>query len=221
MDKIIAYYDNLASLYDEDRFENEYGKFIDKQERTILSVLLKNQNEIVLDLACGSGRLLNFATIGSDGSSEMIKIAQKKFPEKKIYLNDASNLPFENESIDTIFSFHFFMHLDQMKIDAILNECKRVLKPNGRIIFDIPSKKRRKLLKFKTNEWHGAYSSSLKELMMNADFRISSVHGILFFPIHRFPTFLRKFFTKLDLLLANSLFKEYSSYLIIEFKKKS
>ena len=37
MDKIIDYYDNLAETYDENRFENTYGKFIDKQERNILN----------------------------------------------------------------------------------------------------------------------------------------------------------------------------------------
>lgn len=112
MDKIIEYYDILASSYDENRFENEYGKFIDTQERKILVELLTNQNETVLDLACGSGRLLGFATVGSDGSAEMIKIAKQKFPEKEIFQSDASHLPFESNSLDTIISFHFFMHLN-------------------------------------------------------------------------------------------------------------
>ena len=219
MNKIIEYYDHLATSYDEDRFENTYGKFIDQQERNVLNQILTNKNEIVLDLACGSGRLLNFATIGIDGSENMLKISKQKHPDKTLYQADAEQIPLEENSVDTIISFHFFMHLQQEKIDNIFAECARILKKNGRIIFDVPSKKRRSLLNFKNNEWHGAYSTTLEALKQNPHFKMERTFGILFFPIHRFPKFARKFFTKIDLLFANSFLKEYSSYLIIEFKK--
>jgi ubiquinone/menaquinone biosynthesis C-methylase UbiE len=220
MNQIIAYYDHLAQSYDEDRFANPYGKFIDKQERIILDKILTNKNEIILDLACGTGRLLNYASFGTDASPSMIEIAQKRFTEKIIYLNDAEKTNFESNSIDTIISFHFFMHLDQAKIDKVLEECHRILKENGRIVFDIPSKKRRKLLHFKAQAWHGAFSSSTAELSKNPHFKMNRTFGLLFFPIHRFPKFIRQSLTHIDLLIANSWLKEYSSYLIIEFKKR-
>jgi SAM-dependent methyltransferase len=220
MSEIISYYDNLAESYDENRFNNAYGKFIDMQERDLLDKLLTNEKEIILDLACGSGRLLNYATFGVDASYKMVEIAKQKFKNKKIYLNDAEKTDFESNSIDTIISFHLFMHLNQNKMNKILEECNRILRTNGRIIFDIPSKKRRQLLNFKSTEWHGAYSTSIDELKLNPNFEINRTFGFLFFPIHRFPKFMRKFFIKFDLLLANSFLKEYSSYLIIEFQKK-
>ena len=77
-EKIIEYYNQLASEYDENRFGNSYGQFIDFQERRILNKIFKNQSGKILDLACGSGRLTNFATSGADASEEMLKIAQKK-----------------------------------------------------------------------------------------------------------------------------------------------
>ena len=43
MNKIINYYDSLAESYDENRFDNTYGKFIDKQERNILDKLLTTE----------------------------------------------------------------------------------------------------------------------------------------------------------------------------------
>ena len=220
MNEIVDYYDSIAKIYDEDRFSNTYGKFIDQQERLVLNKLLSNSNEKILDLACGSGRLLNYANLGSDASAEMIKLACIRFPEIEITLNDAEKTIYEDNSIDTIISFHFFMHLEQNKIDKILDECNRILKVNGRVIFDIPSKKRRNLFKYKSNEWHGAFSCTLKELKSNPNFKISKSYGIVFFPIHRFPKITRKFFMKLDLILANSFLREYSSYLIIEFHKK-
>ena len=93
------------------------------------------------------------------------------------------------------------------------------MKKNGRIIFDVPSKKRRKLLNFKSNEWHGAYSTSIADLKLNHRFKVNRTFGLLFFPIHRFPKFMRNFLVKIDLFIANSFLKEYSSYLIIEIKK--
>lgn len=219
MNKIIKYYDNLAKSYDENRFDNTYGKFIDKQERNILDKLLTNRNEIILDLACGSGRLLNYAEFGIDASPKMIEIAKQKHKHKNLYLADAEKSQFESNSFDTIISFHFFMHLEQDKIDKIYEECFRILKKNGRIIFDVPSKKRRNLLNFKSNEWHGAYSASIAELKLNRQFKLNRTFGILFFPIHRFPKFMRNFLVNIDLIIANSFLKEYSSYLIIEIRK--
>lgn len=219
MNEIVKYYDNLAESYDKNRFDNPYGKFIDTQERILLDKLLTNSDGIILDLACGSGRLLNYANYGIDASPKMIEIAKQKYKDKKIFNADAEQTPFESNSIDTIICFHLFMHLDQPKISKVLEECNRILKKNGRIIFDVPSKKRRILLNFKSNEWHGAYSTSISELSSNPNFKVSKTYGILFFPIHRFPKFTRKYLAKIDLLIANSFLKEYSSYLIIELRK--
>lgn len=220
MNEIVNYYDTLASTYDENRFNNTYGQFIDNQERKILNKLLTNKNEIILDLACGTGRLLNYASLGVDASRAMVEISKAKFPKKTILLCEADQLKIEDNSIDTIISFHFFMHLEEGKIDAILEECNRILKKNGRIIFDIPSRKRRKLLGYKKKDWHGAKSFSIDDLKLKPNFKLKKTIGFLFLPIHRFPKFCRKFLIELDSLLAVSFLKEYSSYLIIEFEKK-
>lgn len=220
MNKIVEYYNDLASTYDQNRFENTYGRFIDNQERGILNQLLTNKNELILDLACGTGRLLNYASIGVDASAEMIAIAKRKFPEKTFLQTEADQIPVEDNSIDSIISFHFFMHLDQNKISQILEESNRILKKGGRIIFDIPSRKRRNLLGYKKTNWHGASSLSMNDFKVNSNFKIKRTFGVLFFPIHRFPDFCRKFLVPLDSFLANSFLKEYSSYLIIELEKR-
>lgn len=221
MNNIISYYNKIAKIYDQDRFNNTYGRFIDHQERKILNILLRNKNGIVLDLACGSGRLLNYANFGIDASIEMVKIAKEKFPDKIIEISDAELTSFESNSMDTIISFHFFMHLNEEKIKKILLECNRILKPKGRIIFDIPSQKRRNLLKFKSDFWHGSYSSNFKKISkIDSNFKIKRSFGLLFLPIHRIPKKIRSFFLNLDYILANSFLKEYSSYVIIEIEKK-
>jgi ubiquinone/menaquinone biosynthesis C-methylase UbiE len=216
---IVTYYDTLAREYDQDRFNNSYGRFIDRCERNVLNKLI-TADEIVLDLACGSGRFLNYASIGLDASKEMLAVAQQKFPDKKLHLCNAEQTPLDPASVDTIISFHFFMHLDQEKTDKIILECNRILKKGGRIIFDVPSKKRRKLMRYKSNNWHGAHSLSLDALKAIPDFKIKQTFGILFLPIHRFPTFIRPFLSQIDTVLSSSFLKEYSSYLIIELEKE-
>jgi ubiquinone/menaquinone biosynthesis C-methylase UbiE len=219
MDEIINYYNDLAGSYDENRFDNTYGKFIDLQERAILDKII-NPEEHSVDLACGTGRLSNYAQIGIDASAAMVEIAKKKFPEKVFLKNEADALDLDNDSVDMILSFHFFMHLDENKTKKILEECNRVLKKNGRIILDIPSRKRRKIFDYKANNWHGANSLSISDFTEYPNFKVKRTFGILFFPIHRFPNFCRRFFVKIDSVLANSFLKEYSSYLIIELEKK-
>ncbi|MGQ2981914.1 methyltransferase domain-containing protein [Flavobacterium sp.] len=221
MNPILDYYNALAKDYDADRFGNSYGQFIDKQERQVLDKLLKDANGTIVDLACGSGRLLDHATFGVDGSSEMVYIAKSKFPNKEVFLSDAGTLPFADASIDTIISFHFFMHLDEATIANILTECHRVISPGGRIIFDIPSIKRRRLLNYKSNNWHGATGFSFNKIneITRGKFKVRSAFGLMFFPIHRFPKGLRRFLGKADAVIANSFLKEYSSYLVVECVK--
>lgn len=218
--EIKDYYNQLAATYDTNRFENSYGKFIDLQERAFLNKSLINLNN-VLDLGCGTGRLLNFANYGVDFSENMIEIAQKKFINKKIVLGNLTEIPFENLFFDCIFCFHVVMHLDVKTTTDFLVETNKKLTINGKLIFDFPSKKRRKLFNFKSKNWHGANSFSIDEieLLIKNQYKITKTQGVLFLPIHRFPVFLRPFILKMDSFLCQSFLKEYASYVIVELEK--
>lgn len=221
MNPIIRYYDTLASAYDEKRFNNAYGAFIDHQERDILERLIPAVSKTRLDLACGTGRLSGYAHIGVDASPKMIKEARTKHADKCFYIADAASLPFPDQSFETIIAFHFFMHLDQEKVERIVAECHRVLKHGGRLIFDIPSRKRREWLGYRARSWHGALSFSQDDLMAlsSRGFSLLSLHGLLFLPIHRLPKCVRRYFLKLDRWLAASRLREFSSYLVAVFEK--
>ncbi|WP_374361511.1 class I SAM-dependent methyltransferase [Cloacibacterium sp.] len=221
-EKIIEYYNQLASDYDENRFGNSYGQFIDFQERKILNKIFKTKSNNVLDLACGSGRLSNYATSGADASEEMLKIAKKKFPKNEFFLAQSNQLPFENESFERCFTFHFIMHLNKENFEKTINEVHRILSKNGTFVFDIPVKNRRKILNQNKADWHAALSFDQKEIekLINNKFEIKRKFSILFIPIHRIPTQFRKFFLTFDFLLSNfGLLKNFSSYHIYELKK--
>lgn len=93
-----------------------------------------------LDLGCGTGRLLDFATSGVDFSEEMLSQAKVKYPYKNLLTGNITEIPFENESLDCIFSFHVIMHQDKEITQQFLSESWQKLKPNGFLIFDFPVK---------------------------------------------------------------------------------
>ena len=221
--EIETYYNELASNYDNSRFANTYGQFIDGQEQLILSDLLKNTESLqVIELGCGTGRFLDHAETGIDISENMIGESLKKFPDKQLFIESANNTHFKDNSFEAAYSFHVFMHLDKEMILNILSEAHRILKKGGNFIFDIPSAKRRKLVNYKSDGWHGATSYSISEVkdLLGDNWTLNYSRGILFFPIHRFPRAIRSIIFKLDVLLCNSILKEYCSYLVLELVKK-
>ena len=52
--------------------------------------------------------------------------------------SDICDLPFEDNSVDEIQAIHVFEHLHRMKTQAALNEWKRVLKPEGKLVLELP-----------------------------------------------------------------------------------
>lgn len=220
---IKLYYDNLASEYDDDRFNNTYGKYIDQQEKLIISRILRNNSiSETLDLACGTGRFLEFAEYGADISSFMLKEARQKFPDRKLFEYSALNTGFDNEQFSVVLSFHFVMHLDKEATFQFLTEAHRLLKVGGKLVFDFPSEHRRKIIGYNNNSWHAANAMTVDGIKtLSKDmFSIKKSYGVLFFPIHRLPKKLRHFFRWIDLCICYSFFRKYASYTIIVLEKK-
>ena len=111
------------------------------------------QHAKVLDLGCGPG-ISTFALatriprpaqlIGLDLSQEMIEIShathQREWSHLKhvdFEVGDATHLRFEDSSFDLVFG-HSFLYLVDDPV-AVLREVKRVLKPNGQVVFMEPN----------------------------------------------------------------------------------
>lgn len=217
---ILEYYNHLADTYDENRFGNSYGKYIDRQERTFLSSFFRDKEySVVLDLGCGTGRLLDFATHGTDFSEQMLTIAREKYPEKIISAGEISKIPFET-LFDCIFCFHVIMHQTKEETRKFLDECYSHLGNKGILIFDYPTKARRKTVS-PQEDWHAGNmftASEISELVKNR-WKIKNTTGVLLFPVHRIPKGLRSFFLPFDILLCRTFLKRWASYHITVLEK--
>jgi len=162
--EIVDYYDEAAPNYDHSRFGNSYGEFLDFQERAIVAKSLTTiPRSRTLDMACGTGRFLDFADFGVDASARMLEIAKQKFPQSSLFQEDATQTHFESGTFSAILSFHFLMHLDKSTTKRVIDECGRILEQDGVLIVDFPSKHRRQLFGQRTKGWHCANDYKLDE----------------------------------------------------------
>ena len=100
-------------------------------------------DDSVLDVACGPGIIACefakkvFHVTGIDITPAMIEEAKNLQRERKIdnvnwRLGDVTKLPFEDESFSLVVTRYSFHHLIDQK--QVLEEMKRVCKPNGKIL---------------------------------------------------------------------------------------
>lgn len=223
MNKVVEYYDSIADRYDGNRFGNSYGRFIDYEERRVLDKLIdRSADTLRLEMACGTGRLTGYATHALDASGEMMKHARERYPEVQFRLASADKTEYGDGTFDVIYAFHLMMHLELPVIQDIIAEAYRILKPGGRLIFDIPSKRRRRLLHHRQESWHGGTELTTGEVteLSSPLFRLERTFGIMMLPVHELPEKMRDRMKRMDYALANGWLKQYSSYLVFELVKQ-
>lgn len=126
------------------RFSKEEFATVKNEWKWIISNLNLKKSKVHLDWATGTGRFLRnilniikgeIITLETDyatciGSKTLLK-KLKKYSKITIICSDARNIPFRNNSIDSISSWH---GLDEPKMDKVINESKRVLKKGKRLV---------------------------------------------------------------------------------------
>ncbi len=99
----------------------------------------------VLDVGIGTGRGVRefvcpgWQLTGVDSSQAMLDICRDQFgPAIDLRLGEATNIPFESNMFDSAIGLNLVTHFPDWK--PILNEMLRVVRGEGRIIFDVYSK---------------------------------------------------------------------------------
>lgn len=107
----------------------------------ILKKVFNTKGKCILDIGCGTGELMlqifnedsSYQLTGLDLSPEMLKVAKNKLGfNANFVLGDAENLPFDDNSFDSIICNDSFHHYPRPQIALI--EMNRVLKKNGLLI---------------------------------------------------------------------------------------
>lgn len=111
--------------------------------RNLLAYNPLRKSEVTLDLGCGPGsfapqlKAFSDKLIAVDLSAEMLEQCQQRVPDVLTLQADAANLPLPDESVDLIFSSLAMQWMPDLK--AVFEEARRILKPEGSMIFSCVS----------------------------------------------------------------------------------
>jgi len=136
-------YNALAKKYD-----HRYHKYNKTTNQHIIEALEQYftqgiENFKILDVGCGTGELLkqlalyypNNSYTGIDLSAGMLTVARQKLHQDiKLYQSSLSWTDLSNQQFDLVITNSVFHFVTDKSL--FLNECKRVLKPNGYLLIN-------------------------------------------------------------------------------------
>ena len=139
--------ENQEKVWDEIApFWSKYKKIKTNEKESLIESFI-SENDLVLDIGCGSGR--NFINRGKwhaiDFSKEMLKLAEKNAEAKKMKVvfekSEADNLPFKDNLFDKVIMIATFHCIKtKEKREKTLKEIFRVLKQSGKILITVWNK---------------------------------------------------------------------------------
>jgi len=162
-EEIRAFYDKIARVYDmlAERSEGPVRK-------AGLEMLAAGEGETVLEVGFGTGHcLVDLAgavgpegrVLGVDLSAGMLEQARqllaKEGLESRVQLQmaDATHLPYAAETVDGVFMSFTLELFDTPEIPLVLEECRRVLRPGGRLVAVSLTKEGKQGLMVHAFEW--------------------------------------------------------------------
>lgn len=197
----------MAEKYDIDVFHDKTNflvKYIEnKRIKTVISLLDAQWNEMVLDVGCGSGRIMKNVhladVVGIDISTSLLRKARDKY--LNVRYGNAENIPFIDGLFDRVYCSEVIEHL--LHPENAVNEIHRVTRKGGIAVISIPNEKlisdAKKFIRKigfgfmlknvaeAKNEWH-LHEFYLEKLtkMTKGKFKIIKIAALPFswFPLH-------------------------------------
>ncbi len=126
-------YNRIADQFSSTR-KHPWGEF------ELFKPLVKD-NDAVLDIGCGNGRLGEFLAdqqiqySGHDISRKLIELAEQKYPRGTFSVGEASQLPYSNGTFNVVFLVATLHHIPSHALrKKVIHEAYRVLKNDGTLI---------------------------------------------------------------------------------------
>lgn len=100
----------------------------------------------VLEVGCGSGMGLPYLqahsgmVVGGDYTMALLEEARRHLPDANLVRMDAQRLPFRDRSFDAVVMLEMIYYVADQ--EAALAECRRVLKPGGKLMICLPNRDR-------------------------------------------------------------------------------
>ena len=96
----------------------------------------------ILDIGCAEGYIAkrvfkNEKILGLDNEAKYLPLAKESGTYSFLLVADAKHIPYKDNTFNFLFSNSVVEHID--KVDVVLNEAKRILKPKGLFLFTVPN----------------------------------------------------------------------------------
>jgi len=137
-----AYSEELVDVYDYRHFGGRSGRHILRKDTQALEALLPPAPAVILDVPCGTGAYAavltdrRYEVVTVDLSLPMLEMVGRRGLGVPRTLADVNNLPLTENSIDAAVVLRLFSHFSKDDVLPMLRELRRVVKPDGRLIFD-------------------------------------------------------------------------------------
>jgi ubiquinone/menaquinone biosynthesis C-methylase UbiE len=134
-----------SDVFDRVRTGWSESDFDARTDETICQLIDFCPDDVVLDYGCGPGYACRLVRprvrryVGADYSAAMLDIARRRNPEGEFRQCDGENIPAEDGEFDCIFCELVFQHNERPATLRIIEEMKRVIKPNGRAALQLPT----------------------------------------------------------------------------------
>jgi len=125
----------FASVYDMLLFP-----FMKRLRKTITRVVIAEKAQKIVDVCCGTGDQLKYLKkagidgVGVDLSKNMLNVAQKGRWKQPCYLEDASNMPFDDNSFDMAIITLALHEKEPVFSHRIVNEIYRIIESGGKLV---------------------------------------------------------------------------------------
>ena len=135
----------VGPLHADPQFFLESGRHNAELIRSVLQEAGSSVDELgaLLDWGCGCGRVLRHwpdlpqtRVFGCDIDRRMVDWCNEHLPFAEVALNDLSPpLPYADSTFDLVYAFSVMTHLSEELQHAWIDECRRVLRPGGFLLF--------------------------------------------------------------------------------------